>query len=446
MGYQDDDIGGCMTNVDELFDADAELFILAGIFKNPTEIYRLSDLKPMMFSSKNYQIVYKTMLEIVDAGQEPDYSLTKTWLKSMGKLDEAGGDVTLNYIREHDVRPDSIVSYSNAVINASKAKGLLILGNKIPSIIENRESVDSALSAVREELDKLTMSTTTGEVYQFGDYVKQGMDRLTKKIFGEELAGISTGYKSIDANTAGFTAGDMWFIAARPGHGKTSLALNMALELGMKGIPSIFFELEMNKQALFERTLAIKTGIPVIEIRLGKDLSPIQIEMIHNAAEEIRHYPIFVDTNFSGDITYVSNMIRKYVRIHNIKVAFLDYIQLLAERGSDATHELGKISRELKLISGELNITSVILSQVNRNSESRDDKRPMLSDIRQSGNIEEDADLVGVLFRESMYAEKAVAAVEKLEFIIRKQRNGPVGDILMAFDKQSNRVLEYNGE
>jgi len=446
LGYEDDDVGGCMTGIAELFDADAELFILAGILNNPVEIYKLSDLKPMMFSTENYKIIYKTMQEIVDAGHEPDYNLVRTWLKSMGKLEDAGGDVTLKYISEHDVKADSIVAYSNAVINASKAKGLLNLAKKIPGIIESRDSVDSALAAVREEVDKLALANTSGEVYQFGDYVQQGMDKLTKKIFGEELAGISTGYNSLDSNTGGFTAGDMWFIAARPGHGKTSLLLNMALDLGKRGVPSLIFELEMNKQSLFERTLAIKTGIPVIEIRIGRDLSPIQIEKIHDAADEIRRYPIFVDTNFGGDVSYIGNMIRKYVRIHNIKVAFLDYIQLLAERGNDATHELGRISREFKLISNELSITSVILSQVNRNSESRDDKRPMLSDIRQSGNIEEDADLVGVLFRESMYMEKAVAAVEKMEFIIRKQRNGPIGDIPLAFDKQSNRVSEYNGE
>jgi len=164
------------------------------------------------------------------------------------------------------------------------------------------------------------------------------------------------------------------------------------------------------------------------------------MERIIKSLDTIKEYPIYLDTKFTPSIDYIENTIRKYKRQYDIDIVYIDYIQILAERDSNSTHELGKFSRRLKLLAVELDIAIVIVSQLNRLVEIRDDKHPILSDLRQSGNLEEDADVVIGLYREKYYVKNSKS--DGIEHIIMKQRNGPTGTLMLKFNEETNRISD----
>jgi replicative DNA helicase len=206
-----------------------------------------------------------------------------------------------------------------------------------------------------------------------------------------------------------------------------------------EGIRSLMFSREMQKQPLMERFISIETGIPLTpNIRMGQ-LTKTELETISLTLKRIKEYPVFLDTNYSGSLDYVENTVRKYKRLYGIDVVYIDYLQLLAERDENSTQELGRIMRRAKILSLELDIVFAIASQLNRNVELRDNKRPILSDFRQSGNIEEDADLAVGLYRDEYYNQNSKSK-GTMEFIINKHRNGPVGIIPLTFKAETNKI------
>jgi replicative DNA helicase len=213
---------------------------------------------------------------------------------------------------------------------------------------------------------------------------------------------------------------------------------NSILEDGKNNVPVLFFEKEMNYQSLVERLVAIDSGVSIQNIRLGI-LDKKQVDKIGESMRKIREYPIFIDTTFNSDIHYLESTIYKYKATKNIGVVYLDYLQLMAERDDNQTHELGRISRACKLLANDQGICIIGASQLNRGVEMRDNKRPMMSDLRQSGNLEEDADFVVALYRDEYY-DKETKYKNLMEFIILKARNGPVGTITLKFDPESNII------
>lgn len=226
-------------------------------------------------------------------------------------------------------------------------------------------------------------------------------------------------------------------------HNSASL-VNMAMSIAENNKPTLVFSLEMNKESLVERMLAIKTGIPITDIRLGL-LNQAQLNKITEAIKELKDLPIYIDSNFNASIEYILQTIRRYKKLYNVKVVFIDYVQLLAEREADQTAELGRISRGLKLLGNELNITVVLFSQLSRSVEERDDKRPILKDLRQSGNLEEDADIVIFLYRDEYY-NRDTKSKGVVEWIIRKHRQGAIGSLFFDFEADTNKIKEQGGK
>ncbi|HAQ02978.1 TPA: hypothetical protein DCQ22_03755 [Candidatus Nomurabacteria bacterium] len=221
---------------------------------------------------------------------------------------------------------------------------------------------------------------------------------------------------------------------------KTGLALNIILENAENNVPTLLFSKEMSKQPLIERMLAIKTGLPIFNIRMGLLKQP-ELDILYEATKELKEQPIHIDLSFSSNIDQMEAVIRKYKSIHDIKVAYIDYIQLMVERDTNQTQELGRVSRKLKLMANTLDMTIVSMSQLNREVEHRDNKRPVMSDIRQCGNLEEDADFVVGLYRDEYY-NKDSKDKGKLEFIILKQRNGPTGTTILKFNQENNQIRD----
>lgn len=224
-------------------------------------------------------------------------------------------------------------------------------------------------------------------------------------------------------------------------HNSASIA-NFALSQGELGIPNLIFSLEMSKQDISERLVAIRSGVDLTNIKLGL-LTTEHMQRIEQAYEEVKSYPIYIDDNFATSINYILATTRKYVRTYGVKVIYIDYLQLLAERSADATNELGRISRSLKLLARELDICVIALSQLNRNLEMRDDKRPIMSDLRASGNLEEDTDIAIGLYRDDVY-NKDSKTKGMIEFIIMKNRDGAIGMLPLGFSPATCRLKEWS--
>jgi len=283
------------------------------------------------------------------------------------------------------------------------------------------------------------------------------------KMRSNGLIGIDTGFSALNAKTSGFAAGDLVIIAARPSMGKTSLALNIALLTASQGNGVVFFSLEMPKEQIALRLLSMHSGVPLEKIRAGH-LDTGQEDEVRKSRSTLARLDITVDDDGMVSMREIRMRLRKILMKNpGVKVAMIDYLQLMSASNIKERHlQIAEISRGLKLLARELNIVIIALSQLNRQLETRVDKRPLLSDLRESGSIEQDADLILFVYRDDVYKvqkekekEKELRAkgmeykvnineqpVSKAEIIIGKQRNGPVGQISLQFHKPTASFRE----
>lgn len=425
----------------ELFNIESETALLNLVLKYPERVYEVSSVRSFMFSSTAHINIYEMVENIMGSGSVPDFHLLKSALQSSGKLEKIGGVDYLNYLAGLTFDISNMREYERQVITAYKARKLIELSSSVSGQIKSPDDVDTAITNIRNQLDHLTFTSGGCSTFSLGDALKQSWDEIVLRVQNPGLRGHTTGFRDIDQVTTGMGEGDLWIFGGRPGSGKTALMCNLVLKSAKAGISSVIFSLEMNRQSLIERMLAIETGIPLTpNIRMGQ-LTQKELDQISDAIRRFKDLPIHIDTNFATNIYYIESTIRKFKLQKGIHVAYLDYIQLLAERDENSTQELGRISRMLKLLSNELGITSVVFSQLNRGVESRDDKRPTMSDLRQSGNLEEDADLMVGLYRDEYY-NPSTTHKGMLEFIIRKHRNGPIGTIPLRFQAETNAITD----
>ncbi len=280
------------------------------------------------------------------------------------------------------------------------------------------------------------------------------------------LTGQTTGFIALDKKTTGFNAGDLVIIAARPAMGKTSIVLNTTLQNLERGDGVIFFSLEMPETQLMIRLISAKTGIPLQNVRKG-ELNPAQAKQVESAFQDLSNKKLFVDDGGSVNINQLRARARKIAQNpeNNIKIIIVDYLQLMSGTGgNDRRLTVDEISRGLKLLAREMEIPIVALSQLNRGLEARPDKRPMLSDIRESGAIEQDADIIMFVYRDDIYKERDEQRkekesldkgenppyksafidkpIEEAEIIVGKQRNGSIGTVKLDFHKELTKFVD----
>ncbi len=428
-----------MTEVQ--FSQDSESAIFSIVFNNPEIIYSLPSLKTFMFSSTTNQLIYSTILELSGRSLLPDFSLVLSSLESTGKLNDAGGKEYLNYLRNLVFNKDNIKEYERQVINNYKAMSLLSRLTETKVKISSGKDVSEIIGDFRHQLENLEETSGGEQVIDFRTANEETWENIVKRRENPGIRGITTGFPDIDTITGGYNPGDLWVVAGRPGMGKSADMCNTALAVAEAGQPVLIFSLEMNKNALVERMISIKSGVPLADIRLGS-LDQEKMDKISACIASIKNLPVFIDTNFDADETYFSITIRKYHSLKGIKVIFFDYIQLASERGNNQTAEIGAFSRSAKLLANDLGITVVVYSQLNRLVEARDDKRPQLSDLRQSGNLEEDADIVLFLYRDEYYSPQTTKQPGVMEKIFKKHRNGPIGTFFYRFNEQNLKITE----
>lgn len=426
----------------KLFDSNSEAIVISTILRNPALIFTVESLRAYMFSSNPFINMFEEMEALREKGLNPDPSILIESLDSKGTLTAAGGKKLIIELAGKETNAEAFSEFVSIVVDSYRARSYLSTVSGVTKSVLNSSNLDDSIRDTRQKLDNLMEAKHTVDAVHVKDLVKDTYADIIKRLEKPGIRGASWGVNSLDSSTGGKSPGDLWVIGGRPGAGKSAVVCNSVLTDGLANIPTLLIEREMRAQELMERLICIDTGIPNTNIRLGL-LNKEQTNMIRDSLKKIEKLPIYLDTNYRAcDPHYVEAVVNKFRNKHGVEIVYLDYIQLLAERDENQTQEIGQLARLFKIMSNELNICSILLSQLNRNVEYRDDKRPMLSDLRQSGALEEDTDFVIGLYRDEYY-NKETKSKGLMDYMILKHRNGAPGTVTIRFDGPTSKISEY---
>jgi replicative DNA helicase len=396
-------------------------------------------LRPDDFYEVRNSVVYKAMLDLESEAAPVDFITVVNKLKEQGKLEDVGGQGYLTELMQST--PSSLHAdyYAQAVKDFAKLRNIVTTASQVVGVANgvHSESVKGILDKAatllynvlkEEDVQGLETSRQLAEAY---------WDDLTERIENPIVARISTGFPELDVVTGGFVPSDLMIVAGRPSWGKTSLAMTSLMHLARAGVPCALFPYEMSKLQTTQRFISQMSGVPLLKVKSAVGLTQSELDKITATVSELSTLPLYVDSNAFGDIYYLVSAIRGYVARYGVKVICIDYLQIIPTLTDDLTNEFGKITRALKTLATALDITIILVSQLNRNLEHRETKRPRLSDLRQSGRIEEDADIV--LFA---YRDLDGDTPEMAELIVAKNRNGPAGGSVDALFNPETTLFE----
>lgn len=424
------------------YNEELERAVLGSILVYPDQSdFIFSNLKSEDFFIERNKIFYNTLFSIYTDGVSIDTSVVKVYLEKSGNYEKIGGPDFIYQIIDEAAAP-AVLQH---VVNVLKEKKILrSLIQASQTIIHKAKSRPKDIDILLEEAENLVFNITenkeTTAYHHLSDVLKETLviiNELAKK--ETVITGVATGFYDIDRLTTGFHPGDLVIVAARPGMGKTSFALSILHHLSIENhIPTAFFSLEMSKEQIAMRLIGEETRISLKKIRSGF-LSGNELSRITDAALKMMKSPLYIDDTASISILDLKSKARRLKKEVDIKLVVIDYLQLLSSgrRSENRQQEVAEISRSLKALAKELGIPVLALAQLSRQAEMRTDKRPQLADLRESGAIEQDADLVMFIHRPEYYKKNPSPQEEGVaEIIIAKQRNGPTGLVNLVFIKE----------
>lgn len=428
------------------FSSQAERAVLAGILLEPNFVdYAVENLSVDDFYSSVNRQFFLAVLELIKRRHPVDQITILEQVKKMNPDPQIDFEEALKEIIA-DMPP---VAYPLAHIKILKDMNLKRQIIQISADLSNKAlQPDTEIDKLFEECDqkwsKLMNQRDFHPYVNLSNTLASALELIGKSMDQDKSVGnllwIPTKYSNLNKLIGGLGAGDLIIIAARPGMGKTAFALNLACELCFnQGIPVGFFSLEMSKEQLGIRILSLNTGIDASKIKTG-ELSEDDFDDLVEEAERIASKPFFIDDTASISLTDLRVKARRLVREQKVRAIFVDYLQLIRNLHSyihTREQEIAEISRNLKALAKDLNIPVVALSQLNRAVEGRENKRPVLSDLRESGAIEQDADIIIFLYRDDFYNSSNDDVHSIAEVIVAKHRNGPTGIVKLAFIKQN---------
>lgn len=429
----------------------AEKVILCSLLLNPdiVEII-IPNISPEIFYFKNHQEIYKSMRFLYQRKIPIDIITLTTFLQDNGRLDKIGGINVLNELVNQTPNFTYIQDYMSLLQDKFLRRNLIRLGYQvINSGYITNIPLESILNNLETKLFNLTSSVEKFKVLSSTELLSIIFVEMKQKSLKKSLPGLSSGFHHLDFLTQGFQKSDLIIVAGRPAMGKTAFCLNIALSIVKNSkLPILFFSLEMSKEQLMYRLLANETQISNTDLRKGH-FSKKTWTQIGQAIKLLSCLPIFIDDtpNLSiGDIRWkVKKLILEQTKIGLIVIDYLQLMQNSTVKIESRVQELSLITRTLKTIAREFKIPVIALSQLSRNVENRINKRPILSDLRESGSIEQDADLVLMLYRNKYYNTHLTSDEDDIaELIVTKHRNGPVGTVKLKFDPQYAKFSNYD--
>jgi replicative DNA helicase len=390
--------------------------------------------------------IFDKMVRLGERGQAIDLVTLKEELARAGELDEVGGPAYIAALVDGVPRSTNIEHYARIIKEKSTLRQLIVSANRIlASAYEAEEDADIILDRAQSAIFAVADDRIRDGFVSMRDLAQASLDTIEKLHARKELiTGVPTGFTDLDELTSGLQPSDLVIVAARPSMGKTSLVLNIAQHVGTKTDLTVgLFSLEMSKEQLFLRMLTAEARIDAHRLR-GGFLGERDWGRLSQAIGTLSDARIFIDDTPSIGVLEMRAKCRRLAAEHGLHLVVVDYIQLMQGRGrfENRTLELASISRALKGLAKELHVPIVVLSQLSRAPEARADHRPQLSDLRESGALEQDADLVVFIYREDQYTDRNAPAAENqgiAELIIGKQRNGPTGVVRLAFIREYTR-------
>jgi replicative DNA helicase len=400
-----------------------------------TEILDASD-----FYRESHAKIYRAALQLYGKNEPVDAITLTNELEQRGELEEIGGRVRLHELARLVPATANARHYAEIVHETATLRGLILAGGQIAQLGWDREGEPAELVARAEQLVfELAERRADGELVLFKDTLVETFQRISHLYeSGAEVTGLASGFKDLDRITAGFQPSNLVIIAARPSMGKSAFALEIANHVAVDlQTPCAFFSLEMSRQEVAQRLICSRGKVDAHHIRTGK-LSKDDWPRLAQACGQLESAPLYVDDTPALSLLELRARAQTLKRREpNLGLVVVDYLQLMTTGARDESRlqEVSSISRGLKEIAKDLDLPVVALSQLNRSPEQRHDKRPMLSDLRESGSIEQDADLVMFLYREEYYDRDDADDTKKgiAEVIVAKHRNGPIGNFNVAF-------------
>jgi len=420
---------------------DAERSLLGSILVNNENYYRIVEfLRPEDFYLDSHRVIFRNMTGLMENSRAIDLITLQDELLKGASLENAGGIGYLSALLDGIPHLLNIEHYIEIVRDKALLRQMINSASRMMAeCFDQAEAADAILDKAEQSLFNLSEHRTKAGFVSVKDMEAETQQLLTRLYEDKEMiTGVSTGFTDLDRMTSGFQRGDLVILAARPSMGKTALALNIAEHVALrKGTPVGIFSLEMSKQQLLMRFLCAESLVDAHKVRtgyIGKD----DFRQLIDALGAVTRAPLYIDDSSSLTIMEMRAKARRLKAEHGLSLIIVDYLQLMSGYGrvENRNQEISGISRGLKALAKELEVPVIALSQLSRAPEQRQgDHRPQLSDLRESGSIEQDADIVLFIYREEVYKSDEENA-GKADLIISKQRNGPIGNVKLAFLKQ----------
>ncbi|MEB4614870.1 replicative DNA helicase [Leucobacter sp. M11] len=397
------------------------------------------------FYVPKHEVIYEAILSLYSQGEPTDVITVTDQLTKTGDLQRGGGAEYLHTITSIVPTAANAGFYAEIVAERALLRRLVEAGTRIVQMgyAGEGEAVDLVNNA-QAEIYGVTGANTTDDYVALSEAVDAAVEEIQKaEGLGDGMLGVPTGFSELDALTNGFGAGQMIIVAARPAMGKSTLALDIARAASVgHGQATVFFSLEMGRAEIAMRLLSAEASIPLQSMRKGT-LDQRDWAKMASTTARVNDAPLFIDDSPNLTLVEIRAKCRRLKQRHNLKMVVIDYLQLLSsgKKVESRQQEVSEFSRALKLLSKELEVPVVALSQLNRASEQRADKMPAISDLRESGSLEQDADMVILLHRESSY-EKDNPRAGEADFILAKQRNGPTGTVTVSFQGHFSRFQD----
>ena len=411
----------------------------------------LSIVRPNDFYDDKHQIIYEAMLNLYDQHKPIDLLTLTSELKTTKKLKDVGGAAYLTELSNFVPAASHAKAYAEIIEKASTRRRLIEAGTEIANkAYEDDANVGELVGAAEKKLFEVSDKVVKSDYVAMDELLADAFDRIEELHKNKgALRGLKTGFRDLDKKTAGFQQGDLIIIGARPAMGKTTFAQNLAYNIASinkRGV--LFFSMEMAANEIVDRMISDVSGVDNWKMRTG-NLTDEEFSRINDALGEMDELPIYIDDTSSMTIMDVRNKARRAAHDHDIGIVIVDYLTLIqgsSRYAGNRVQEVTEISRGLKILARELKIPVIALAQLSRNVTGRDDPRPVLSDLRESGSIEQDADLVMFLHRPDYYRQNDDNYEEThiTELLVQKHRHGAVGKIELYFHPELLRFMSLD--
>ena len=433
---------------------EAEEAVLGAILVSPRSLTKVVELlKPESFYKPAHRFIYEAMLQLFNSNEKIDIITVCDVLNINSKLDSVGGRAFVNDLSYNAITSANIEYYAKIIQEKAIKRSLINAGSEIVAFGYDQESVDSSLENAERLIFEIASRKATTDLVPVKDLVLETYEKITYRYeHKDELLGIPTDFYDLDTMMNGLQRSDLIILAARPAMGKTAFALNIAQNVGIKAkVPVAIFSLEMSKQQLVQRMMCSLAEVDSQKLKTG-NMQSKDWEKLLDAMDKFAKAKIYIDDTSGCTLTDIRAKCRRLKMAEkDLGLVVIDYLQLMESSNSreDRNQAVATISRGLKTLAKELDVPVIALSQLSRAVESRTDKRPMLSDLRESGSIEQDADIVMFIYRDEYYRKEEDGDEEEVakatnkgesEIIIAKHRSGPVGTVKLLFQ---NNITKF---